>query len=340
MGGPIPLFLPFMEQTAVYESIDNAVITKGTSDGNRGATMLPATNVKIPGLFCPSDGASGLWQESQHSMWSNYVPCYGDVMGVDAMSWGDYYVSRGGARGPRPRSWIENGAGNFTTGYTTRTIGEITDGLSNTIGWGEHCIFDGDTTKYKSMCLQVPVVAWASASAGSGWSGVSGPPNAILTYKGSGGRFSSASPPLCDKPGGDDVRSNLDRWRQGRGAVGALGPSSGFNALLPPNSPSTMHSSWSGGLMSATSSHTGGIQVSFLDGTVHFITDEVNVEHLDWGCVEESQGINTYKWGGYQPRTLIKRAGSVPHPEDGQPFHYGLWSLLGAINDGCPVQVP
>jgi prepilin-type N-terminal cleavage/methylation domain-containing protein/prepilin-type processing-associated H-X9-DG protein len=74
----------------------------------------------------------------------------------------------------------------------------------------------------------------------------------------------------------------------------------GFQTILPPNSPSCVNSNsdYSYGIMSATSFHTGGVNSVFLDGSVRFISDTINSRNTE-SEVGDPTGISPYGiWGG------------------------------------------
>jgi prepilin-type processing-associated H-X9-DG protein len=78
----------------------------------------------------------------------------------------------------------------------------------------------------------------------------------------------------------------------------------GFNTILPPNSPSCQTGIFgSNGIFSSTSRHPGGVQVLLCDSSVRFI----------------SQNINT---GNLAARDLLTEEGRSP---------YGVWGALGSI---------
>jgi prepilin-type processing-associated H-X9-DG protein len=330
MGGPILLFLPYLEQTPLYNDIRDASIASNIA--NTAASMLPQVRVKISALLCPSDGADSLW-DNTCGAWTNYQVCVGDMAGADAASWGDYYSNRPGARGPRNRSWINDGAG-FGANYSTRTLAEITDGTSNTIGWGEGLI-QRDTRKVTSTSATETdyrrcVMALDSITPDQ-------PPQNVLNYKGTGHQFNAAVSLVA--MGNTDPnynRGNTETWAKGHSAASANSTTPFFNALLPPNSPSAARSGQgvTVALISASSEHQGGVNVNFLDGTVHFITDSINTKNLDKGSRVENQGLNAaYQANYYQPKAPID-------PTTGAIFSYGIWANLGAINDGEVVSLP
>ena len=109
--------------------------------------------------------------------------------------------------------------------------------------------------------------------------------------------------------------SVLPREFQRRGSVWAMGavPWSGFNTIMPPNSPNcdgTQDSGdewWrnqAGGMYSAGSYHSGGCQVVMVDGSVQFINDAIDTGDLSLRSVT---------------------AGRSP---------YGVWGALGSRNGG------
>ena len=93
---------------------------------------------------------------------------------------------------------------------------------------------------------------------------------------------------------------NLRTWRGERWTDG--NPSNThFTTILPPNSPSCSQSGWDGsyGIYSAGSRHTGGCQILLGDGSVRFISENIDTGNID--------ALPTY----------------------GGPSPYGVWGALG-----------
>lgn len=101
-------------------------------------------------------------------------------------------------------------------------------------------------------------------------------------------------------------------WPEGRGACWADGSllSSGFQTILPPNSPScTSPKGELEGVMSASSFHAGGVHVLFGDGRVSFIRN----------TIDAGKGSN--------PSVGISDQEKLAPPGSKSP--YGLWGALG-----------
>jgi type II secretory pathway pseudopilin PulG len=354
-GGPLPCFLPYMEQQATY---DNLVQCIGNSPGwggcsgysGAGAGNLPGTRVKISAFLCPSDGAHSSWDgianapvaagvtgESTypHSMWSNYVISIGDMAGGPFTSWGDYYSSNGAYTTFMPRGWLDVNyqsksaatwsevmASTYTSG-----LEKVSDGLSNTVFWGEGLIDDGQRQDYRRTLLFMNC-------------DYRQPPQNLLNYKGAGNGF-NGTPNFLAKPGGDNRRGDIDKWMKGHDAMGSH-PGIFFNTMLPPNSPSAVDDCWAQWLNSASSNHTGGVNCVFGDGSVHFISNTIDTQNLDKGAkpIAQSNFYNNNKPTDFQPPEAYVAGTGTANVANGTILNYGLWSHLGAVNDGNPVTIP
>jgi len=95
----------------------------------------------------------------------------------------------------------------------------------------------------------------------------------------------------------------------------------GFQTILPPNSPSCneglANPGWSHGYYSASSNHTGGVNVSMGDGSVQFISSTINCARTG------TDGQNYNGW---------------TQPSGASPF--GVWGALGSINGGESDSIP
>ena len=120
------------------------------------------------------------------------------------------------------------------------------------------------------------------------------------------------NPSLCIKASKDDAG---EFWPEGRGAVWADGTllSSGFQTILPPNSPScTSDHGDTEGVLSVSSHHgMGGAHVAFSDGHVCFVTN--SIEHGD----------------SSSPSVALPRKGTRGAAPPGSKSPYGLWGALG-----------
>jgi prepilin-type N-terminal cleavage/methylation domain-containing protein len=90
-------------------------------------------------------------------------------------------------------------------------------------------------------------------------------------------------------------RCHGQRWQDGRPQY------CGVSTILPPNS-ATCSSQAGTGIYSASSKHTGGIQVVFGDGSVHFISENIDTGNLS--LAPSASGISPYGvWGALGTRS-------------------------------------
>ncbi len=154
--------------------------------------------------------------------------------------------------------------------YSFAKIGDMTDGTSNTIAMSE---------------------SQTSPTPGSNRLG-----NAATT-----GGDAGATPLTCRAtfvngvytvPTVQDNGNRGGRWSDGASFF------TRFNTMLPPNGPSCVEQGnhWLGGMYSAGSYHTGGVQAVFGDGSVHFISQ--NIDTGNQASPQVLSGMSPYGvWG-------------------------------------------
>ena len=267
------LILPYMEQEARYsaiQTIDNDGVSVWTAnDAHRG---------NIAAFLCPSapDGRN-----------LQYAPANYMVSTADAM-------------------WNTNSSGtniaNRSVFLSTqqKNISFIRDGSSNTIAVSEALISVVPSDRsIRTGIAQRTSPDNASNGGPIGKCGVS-----ALTDPANRTVFASGIEPVATVPDEPHSGQRGGRLWDGRPSYSA------FNTVLPPNSPSCENDNanadsstvW---LMSTASSHTGGVNAGFFDGSVRFVTNSIDNNGGTAGQVE----------------------GSAPSP-------YGVWGALGTPRSG------
>ncbi|MDO5554959.1 MAG: DUF1559 domain-containing protein [Planctomycetia bacterium] len=261
---------PFMEQTFVHEY--QPTTWASTAEAGFWGTHTIST------LCCPSDPSS-VKSSGRH----NVHPSYGDATYGVGNPYADFYaeglwwydeeliwtnidktLSVHGHPGARSR-------GLFAT-YRFVNFSYILDGTSNTVAAAE-CVSYPDTSSNKIKGGVVKEVLDETADLVNGGAGHG--PGLCLTYAGSGtdsSVFSGAA---------------AQTWRGGAGIFDGVFLNCGFQTILPPNSPScsvpssdTSDDDKKSGIVSATSYHSGGVNVLMADGSVRFVSDTVDCGDL------------------------------------------------------------
>jgi len=202
-----------------------------------------------------------------------------------------YVVNRGDRATELENVEFERGRGLFL-GNRPLNIAQIKDGTSNTIAFCEIV----NSLTYGGDALEVPGMVRASTA------GIVLSPSACL-----------ATLDLADKrrfASGAAGRRRGDRWADGRPSF------TGFQTILPPNSPSCVESGntedANNAIFSVYSWHPGGVQAGMADGSIKFISDSIDTGNL---------GLPT-------PGRVTTRS------------PYGVWGAIGTRSSGETVQLP
>lgn len=296
--------LPFIEQTALWESISNPSLDTVNNNtpagtGGRWPAMGPCPWVanyvpwatQVAAYRCPSDTAKG----TQYGR-TNYAVCFGDssnTVNNGGRNEGGYINNQNNptnAAFDDTFNWLAERSQAANRGFfwarKQLSFADCLDGLSNTIAAGE-IVSDGGTRSLAEVVVRTP-----------------------LTFGGG----NAAAPADCvnpayidpQRPGfalaGVTVQSRADRWADGRMNYSA------FQTILPPNSITCSRSNDnSEGFFTAASRHQGGCHVLMGDGAVKFITDSIEA--------------------GDQNIAPIQTRG--PWLPGGSASPYGLWGSLG-----------
>jgi len=260
--------LPFVEQAPLYQTTTAMLDSNGAEAPWNN--QLPCVTAKLTYLKCPSDGDS-------------------TIDGVKGKS--NYMFSRGDSGWDHNPEWVSNGGrglrGFFISqknngGAGFRKFADVTDGLSNTVAMGERIV-----AKIGSNRINM-----GATCAGCVTQGGRRNPSLCKAAVGSGGEYTTL---------GNGTGARLAGVRAFDGSPYF----STVNTILGPNSPSCKHNNNNNhnqdGVMSMTSHHTGGAQVVMGDGSVRFISENIDTGDL------------------------------TAEPVTGGPSPYGVWGALGSI---------
>jgi prepilin-type processing-associated H-X9-DG protein len=278
--------LPYMESTALYDNIATE-----TNNYNTGPWGCVAARSSKPSCYsCPSD-PNGKITTDTYYLGINYRASFGDKPTGDGV-----YLLRGA----------------FGLGKDNLQmfgLEGITDGTSNTVCFSEAVVGTAENnTKVKGGMATV-----ATNATEQDWQSVASGTNPVGPASYPGIKFSvingkrQADGTIAAPYTGTDQRSGSRWYDSGPGYAN-------FYTLMPPNGVSW---GWSSGMfashIAASSYHTGGVNVVMCDGSVHFVSDSVNVGD---GTVDTFKGWTS----SASPR--------------------GVWGAMGTRSGEEPVSMP
>ncbi|MBQ7111140.1 MAG: DUF1559 domain-containing protein [Thermoguttaceae bacterium] len=289
------LLLPYVEQMALMEVITGyceaaANANPYNTDYNNHRTIPiswsaagmydgeknPFTKV-VPGYLCPSDGNSITDPQAANlSGCSNYACSRGDWM--IGTNWGENRNKRG--------VFFDGSIGG------RMTLATITDGTSNTMCFSEILASksSGSDVNYKSTIAAAGIHGLAAAN--------------CLATRGTDG-MTNASSTWAIKG---------RRWCDARAAY------TNFHAAVPPNSPSCHqqgNTSENNSCMcvSASSNHSGGVNVVMCDGSVRFVSETVDCGDVSNKLGHPNNGGEGHHWVGPSTHGVW---GSLATPQHGE----------------------
>ncbi len=271
----VPL-LPYLEEASTYNKIGPTPVNL-----NDGSTTSPYVR-RIPQILCPSDPPTN---DISVFGQSNYVFSYGDK--CDGLA-DDATVSLTAVNSNSGNALKAQGQrGLFGLNSRTRS-GQVTDGLSSTIAISECTRPTGSGN-----------TATNGADANTNWN-TNNPSNCKASYMGAGGWSGSAATAIISRD-----RSMGTKWANGRFGY------AGFNTILQPNYGACNAYTFTG-TQPPRSRHGGGVLSAFADGSVTFIS-----ENIDAG----------------NPAASWPAKPTSPSP-------YGVWGQLGTMTGGESVRQP
>lgn len=289
---PLLFILPFMEQNSAYEQILTSARTFYDANGYvtpASDTIAALKDVVITAYQCPSDGNVKEMTDStgapQHK--ANIALCVADIVH-------DYEWTASLSGGTN--SFFTNGEilnRSLFIAFAWHDTSAILDGTSNTI-----CISETVTSPTDSSTNPPRTIKGGTA---------------LVTGIISGTNPKRLTPSPCVAVrSGAYYASGVVRSIRGHRWANASTWVSGFNTAMPPNGPNCLRSAGGWGFMSASSYHAGGVNATFCDGSVRFISETIE-------CGDLSAG-KTYSLGAFTGNSV-----------------FGVWGALGSINGGETV---
>ncbi len=295
--------LPFFEQDARFATLSNYFEGDIATGGNPDFTVFEsdeaptgdlnsAIRQPIGPLLCPSDGNTAT--TGNEAARTSYRFCVGDL---------GYYYSTTGTTAPRVKYTCTDNRGAFGVGiWNGLQKMQSGDGTSNTIMFSERVI-SSETVGVEDLTIASSQIALAFITTTDGSAAVT-----ALAIQKNGANWKLAS------------GSNQTLGGSGRRLFDGNPLYTQFSTIIRPNGHSGGPATGSGTgaaadrwMVTASSNHSGGVLVSFADGSVRYMAETVDAA------------------------TNMGTSGVAMACATSGKSHFGVWGALGSASGGEPV---
>ena len=275
------VMLPYIEQQALYTEAVNRWDSNPGDASPWSTGDNPAWCKTVNAYLCPSDG--------------------GGPQNAGELAATSYHLNRGDL--PLLWDWNEY-RGAFSDGNQHKmTLADINDGTSNTAFFAEAVI--GTTKTAEKVKGGIVLLGGSFNSHTTDWGNFYYLPATCSAARGAGGNIAQGY-----SVGGTGNQQIGRRWAD------ANGPYTMFYTILPPNAPTCARgSNEECCITTASSNHSGGVNVCMGDGSVRFVSDTVDCGN------QNEDGYNVVR--------------NQSRPQDyGGPSIYGVWGAMGSSAGG------
>lgn len=252
--------MPFYEQANLFSQLDFSVkLQQGCCPGTLTPIFVEPAKTIVPMLSCPSDDGQQLF---------NVVTLNGSGP-VNTYAGNNYHMNLGSGVGTNYDSRLPTDGILWTNAKVT--FGSISDGLSNTAAFAESLrglpntdVPKPTTRREKLRTMANVACTWKSSATPPAVAGLANgfvAPEDPTSYE---SQLIAMARAYNGQRGGG--------WINGREYYGA------YHHYLPPNSESIDMLTCGYGLFAARSNHTGGAMLARCDGSVSFISSQVQLQ--------------------------------------------------------------